>query len=335
MALKAAAIGLQHGHINGFLAAMEKSPDVELVAVAEAEKAVRERYAREFAVPGYASAGTLLKKHDVDIVGSAPIHSDAGAIVCEALGAGCHVVLDKPVHSLKDHRAVCRAQAKAGKEFWLMLTVRYSADARTMKNLYRAGRLGKLVNFLALRPHKLGSSRPRWMFNSSKYDGIIVDLAVHDLDCLRWVTGEEVSEVAAYESNIRFTNRRDFTDNGEIMLRTESGGTGLIRVDWLTPDASPMHGDCRFLLVGTAGYVEVRPGKDIYGKKQPPVTLCTNEGGPEIPGTVDVTRSFYDDFLAACAGATDTELTTGDSLRSSELALRAREAAASGKKLVL
>jgi len=333
---KAAAIGLQHGHINSFLSAMEKHPDVELVAVAEAEPALRERYAERHDVPGYASAQELLKKHQVDIVGSAPIHCDAAEMVCEALRAGAHVVLDKPVHSLEHLEQVRRAQADSGKEFWLMLTVRYSAGARAMKQLFRSGRLGKFVNFLALRPHKLTlTSRPDWMFDSSKYDGIIVDLGVHDLDALRWVTGEEVTELVAYHSNIRFTERPDFTDNGEVLCKTQSGGTALIREDWLTPDASPMHGDCRFLLVGTEGYVEVRPGKDILGNEQAPVTLCTNTAPPEAVPLPEIKRGFYEDFLAACSGADDTTLTTEDSLRSSELALRAREAAESGQKLLL
>ena len=336
MAWRAAAIGLQHGHITSFLAFAQKHPEVELVAVAEAEAAVRERYAGQYRVPGYASAAELLAKHQVDVVGSAPIHADAGGMVCEALRAGCHVVMDKPVHSLPDHQAVCEAVSDSGKQFWLMLTVRYSAGARAMKELAHSGRLGKFVNFLALRPHKLTlPSRPAWMFDSSKYSGIIVDLGVHDLDALRWVTGEEVTEIVAYHSNVRFTERPDFTDNGEILCQTESGATALIREDWLTPDASPMHGDCRFLLVGTEGYVEVRPGKDILGNQQAPVTLCTNDSPPEAVPLPEIKRGFYDDFLAACAGETATELTTDDSLRASELALRAREAAESGNKLVL
>lgn len=333
---KAAAIGLQHSHINGFLRAIQRLPGVELVAVAEAEPSVREQYAREFAVPGYASAKELFQKHDVGIVGAAPIHADAGKVVCAALRAGAHVVMDKPVHSLRQHQAVAKAVAETGKQFWLMLTVRYSADARAMKAVARSGRLGRFVNFLALRPHKLtAASRPAWMFDPAKYSGVIVDLAVHDLDALRWMTGEEVTEVAAYHSNLRFTDRPGFTDNGEILCRTTSGGTALIRADWLTPDASPMHGDCRFLLVGTEGYVEVRPEKDILGKEQAPVTLCTNSAAPEAVAPLKPERGFYEDFLAACAGASDTELTTDDSLRSSELALRARKAAETGKKLLL
>ena len=333
---KAAAIGLQHGHIRSFLSRMQEAPEVELVAVAEAEEAVRDRYAQEFAVPGYASAQELLENHAVDIVGSAPIHADAGPLVCEAFRAGAHVVMDKPVYSLEQLEEVRRAQADSGRQFWLMLTVRYSAGARAMKELCRSGQLGRFVNFLALRPHKLTiASRPGWMFDSSKYLGIIGDLAVHDLDALRWVTGEEVTELTAYHSNARFTERADFTDNGEILARTESGGTALIRADWLTPDASPMHGDCRFLVVGTEGYVEVRPGKDILGNRQAPVTLSTNTAPPEAVALPEIERSFYEDFFAACSGAADTELTTEDCIRSSELALRAREAAQSGKRLCL
>lgn len=336
MTRRAAAIGLQHGHIRGFLAAMQKASDVEVVAVAEAEEQVRNRYAEEFEVPGYASAQELLEKHQVDIVGSAPIHSDAGPIVCEALGAGAHVLLDKPVHSLEHLEEVRRAQADSGKEFWLMLTARYGASIRAMKELADSGRLGECVNFIGLGPHKLTmASRPAWMFDSSKYLGVLVDLAIHSLDLFRWVTGEEVSELLAYESNLRFTERPDFTDNAEVLCKSGSGATGFVRVDWLTPDASPLHGDYRYLLLGTEGYVEVKLQKDVVSNEQVPVTLCTNADGGEVVEMPEIKRGLYEDFLAACSGANDTELTTEDSLRSSELALRARQAAHSGQKLDL
>jgi len=336
MSWQAAAMGLQHGHINGFLAWAREHPEVELVAVAEADAAVRERYAKEYDVPGFASARELFDRHTVDVVGSAPIHADAGAIVCEALGAGAHVILDKPVYSLEDLKAVRTAQADSGKEFWLMLTARYGANIRAMKALADAGRLGKCVNFIGLGPHKLTpASRPGWMFDSSKYLGVLADLAVHSLDLFRWVSGEEVTELVAYESNLRFTERPDFTDNAEVLCKTDSGATGFVRVDWLTPDASPLHGDYRYLLVGTEGYVEVKVHGDVAGNEQAPVTLCTNADGGEVVEAPEIGRGLYEDFLAACGGEADTALTTEDSLRSSELALRAREAAHAGTKLLL
>src|SRR3989475_12041131 len=61
--------------------------------------------------------------------------------------------------------------------------------------------------------------------------GVIKDTAIHDIDMMRHLFGEEVSAVYARTGSLRHT----FEDYAEIMLGFEKGITGFIDANWLTP----------------------------------------------------------------------------------------------------
>ncbi len=46
-----AIVGLVHGHVEGFLSALPRHKDVELVGIAEADSALCEKYAKKFNLP--------------------------------------------------------------------------------------------------------------------------------------------------------------------------------------------------------------------------------------------------------------------------------------------
>ena len=62
--------------------------------------------------------------------------------------------------------------------------------------------------------------------------GVVIDLAVHDLDVMRFITGSKVKRVyAEIEKNIH-TTREDMLD---AILRFENNAVGILNVNWLTP----------------------------------------------------------------------------------------------------
>ena len=61
--------------------------------------------------------------------------------------------------------------------------------------------------------------------------GVALDLAAHDLDVIRYLTGSEVKRVYA-ETMSRTGGREDLLS---ASLRLSSGATGMLEVNWLTP----------------------------------------------------------------------------------------------------
>jgi UDP-N-acetyl-2-amino-2-deoxyglucuronate dehydrogenase len=77
--------------------ALRALPDVELVAVGDPDPGRRAAAAESYGVPGFADHHTLLDRVRPDVVHiSTPHHTHAGLAV-DALAAGVHVVLEKPV----------------------------------------------------------------------------------------------------------------------------------------------------------------------------------------------------------------------------------------------
>ena len=62
--------------------------------------------------------------------------------------------------------------------------------------------------------------------------GVVIDLAVHDLDIIRYLTGSEVKRLYAE------TDRKIHSSNEDLvkaLLRLEDGSLCTLSIDWLTP----------------------------------------------------------------------------------------------------
>ena len=62
--------------------------------------------------------------------------------------------------------------------------------------------------------------------------GVVIDLAVHDLDVMRYVTGAEIQRVYA-ETERRIHSTREDLLSG--LVRLEDGIVGTLTINWLTP----------------------------------------------------------------------------------------------------
>ena len=92
------------------------------------------------------------------------------------------------------------------------------------------------------------------------------NLASHSIDSFLFLTGSTKADVlAAQVANVSHPEHPEIEDFGDVMLRGD-GGTGYIRVDWLTPDGLSTWGDGRLTILGTDGYIELRKNVDLAGR---------------------------------------------------------------------
>jgi predicted dehydrogenase len=62
--------------------------------------------------------------------------------------------------------------------------------------------------------------------------GVVMDLATHDLDIMRYLTGNEVMHVYAETKRVVHTTSEDLFVG---ILRFKNGTIGLLEINWLTP----------------------------------------------------------------------------------------------------
>lgn len=264
MDIKIAMAGLAHGHGIEFLGSALKHKGVSLTGFYDDENPESAQEAsKRFNAPVYDDLDELLQKSGANTLLTAAINSSKVKIVVKAIDAGLNIIADKPLVTTTDdlNKIIEALERKKQVKLYLMLTERYSPVLVTAKKLIEAGEIGKVVNIINMRPHRLApQNRPAWMFDSEQYGGIINDLGVHDIDIAVWLCGSEVQEIlAACVSNKRFIEFDDFDDNGEAMLRLKNGCIVFILESWLTPEKYPHHGEMKFIVHGTRGQILIDP----------------------------------------------------------------------------
>jgi predicted dehydrogenase len=222
--LRAAVIGAGAMGRN-HLRVLNDLQGVELAALADADPATAERAARPFGVPAYTSYVELLDKEKPDAVVVAVPTVMHREVALAAIERGVHLLVEKPIaFTVDDGQEIIDAAKKAG----VVLTVghieRYNPAVLELHKRLQAGELGRVFQIHARR---LGPFPPR-----VRDVGVVIDLASHDVDVMRFLTGSEVTRIYAE------TARRIHTDHEDLLsglLRFEDGSIGVLDINWLTP----------------------------------------------------------------------------------------------------
>jgi predicted dehydrogenase len=145
------------------------------------------------------------------------------ALAKRALEAGKHVLVEKPLATRLDD-AHELAELAAANERVLMPghTFIYSPAVNTVRDLIRSGVVGDI--------HFITSSR----MNLGKYngDGVVCDLAPHDLSILLYWLEQPVVEVAASGSSVL---RQGVPETAFMTLTFAQGQTANVQISWLAP----------------------------------------------------------------------------------------------------
>lgn len=327
--MKLAIAGARHFHLHHLLDYIRQTNAAELVGVFEQDQSIRNSLEKQYGMPGFASLEEMFAVAEPDVIACFDIHSQRVAICTRALRAGISVLCDKPpALSLQELEELQKAVEESPEaKFTALFSERYNPPVRTLKRIIDEGMIGDVVNFTAFRPHKLNKSqREAWFFQRQEHGGILVDLAIHDLDIFHWITGTSVLEVAAQAGNLSCPEYPEFEDHGQMIFRAEGGITGLVKVDWLAPAAFPTHGDCRFFVTGTKGTIEVKTEGDI-GTTGGTVIVCTGEEPPRNVALDVPSQNLYDDFFSAIRNDSQPPISADAVFRATEVVLQARAAA--------
>ncbi len=204
---------------------LRELPGVELAGVADSNVDAARQVAAVHATRGYGSLQELLKKESPEAVTVAVPTENHHSTVMEALGAGCHVMVEKPIAAtLAQADELVAAARSAGRVLAVGHIERYNPAVLELKRRLDEGQLGRVYQFDAQR---LGPFPQR-----IRDVGVVIDLATHDLDLMRFLTGSEIIRVYAETRRKVHTTREDMVSG---LLRLADGSVGLLQINWLTP----------------------------------------------------------------------------------------------------
>jgi UDP-N-acetylglucosamine 3-dehydrogenase len=222
--LKAAVIGVgamgqHHARVYDQLA------ETRLVGVSDPNAESGERIAHLYHTVPFADHKRLLADVRPEIVSVAVPTEFHHRVALDALAAGCHVLIEKPI-ALTEEQALdlIERAATAGRKLMVGHIVRFDPAVQELRKHLAAGELGRIFQ---IRCRRLGPFPAR-----IRDVGVVIDLATHDLDLMRYLTGQEAVRVFAE------TKQQIHSTYEDILVGTvklADGTVGILDVNWLTP----------------------------------------------------------------------------------------------------
>jgi UDP-N-acetylglucosamine 3-dehydrogenase len=195
-------------------------PGVTLVGIADPEPKQREFVAGALGCQAFPDIDGLLDAGVDAVTIAAPTHLHRDiAIAC--INRGIHLLVEKPIAStVEEGRAIIAAARRAGVTLMVGHVERFNPAVQTIKDAIRG------EDILSIAITRVGPFPPR-MSNV----GVVIDLAVHDIDLIRWFTDSEIVEVQP-QLKCAVAEREDIA---LLQFRTASGVLAHINTNWLTP----------------------------------------------------------------------------------------------------
>lgn len=205
-----------------------------LVAVADIQDARAQRFAHDYAAEPCHDYHSLLDRPDIDVIDICTPSGLHAQMAIEALEAGKHVLVEKPMALALDDADRMIAAARANEvKLGVVLQNRYNPPMRDLRRAVDEGRLGKLM---------LGNATVRWYRPQEYYEdgwhgtwamdgGALMNQSIHHIDALQWLLGEP-ARVTAYTATL--AHRMEAEDAGVAVITFRSGALGVVEGSTLT-----------------------------------------------------------------------------------------------------
>ncbi len=203
--------------------------EAKLVAVCDVIEERAENFAATFEADPYTDYHKLLERDDIDVINVCTPSGLHAAIAIDAMLAGKHVIVEKPMAlSLDDADAMTAAADQAGVKLCVVFQNRHNPPMQDVHKALREGRLGELY---------LGNATVRWHRTQEYYEdgwhgtwamdgGVLMNQSIHHIDALLWLMDKRAVEVFAYSGHL--AHEMEAEDTAVVVIRFEDGALASI-----------------------------------------------------------------------------------------------------------
>lgn len=283
----------------------------------------REWAATTFGAPVFADMDSLLVATRPDLVAVANENDLKAGAVLQALAAGCDVVADKPLALTAAEQEALEAflEGHPQQRLLLLLTLRGNSEYAGLRELVSRGEIGApaLVH-VRMAVQLKRAQRPPWFLDVNRSGGLFLDLLIHGLDQVEWLTGQRIVALTGVTGNLGDPEAVSLRDHAAVFCELSGGGSALVEGQRMLPDT--VGSDYRVLVAGTQGFAELRLGQGV---------MYSSPGGAEqrleaLPAATSVVADWLDGGALVPQEA---------SLRANRLALLATQAAVEGRRVAV
>ena len=235
--------------LPGMMLSETSEPYAVMDANLSLAEAVKEKYGAKIATDSYED---ILKLDEVDAVYIAsPVFAHKEQALAAAR-AGKHILLEKPMGmTVKDSEEIIEACERAGVKLGVGFMMRYHSYHASMKELIAKGVIGDIVSmraqFTCWYPDIPGAWRQRKALSGG---GALVDMGIHCIDLLQYISGLEAVECKGYAMTQTFSYEVD--DSASVIMKMNNGAVAYVDANFNIPDAAA---PCPLEFYGTKGSI--------------------------------------------------------------------------------
>jgi predicted dehydrogenase len=306
---------------------------IEVAGVYDQDTGRAHARAQEFEVGRvYHSWEEVLGDDSAGVVALLLPHDVHARCAVEALAAGHHVVVEKPMGTtIEKCDQMMAAAARAGKRLHPVHNRVYEARSEAVKAFVDSGAIGEvfLAQTVGLEPPRTVSVRP-WLGTKAGGGGVLLAQAVHPAYLLRWMLGD-VAEVACFTSQRRVVEMTA-EDTAVALLRFASGAVAEMTATFGIKVGPYEHG---FTLYGPDGYAEISSRRGAagishsrFGDREPHPLAGPAEHGHGF-------QRMWEDYARGFTTGSETRVSAEDGKRGVEIILAAYRAAEERRTVTL
>lgn len=210
------------------LTVLREVAEIEVVGVVEPALQVRQQLER-FGLPVFADVPALVASTPVDgwlVAVPTPAHLQ---VVMELAYFGAPILCEKPAGlSVGEALQIGRVASSTGVRVQVAYWRRFVPSLKLLRARILAGELGTVQSIIC---QQWDEAPPSQAFRQSS-GGIFVDMGVHEVDQLRWLTGSELDPVAAVG---RIDPASGDQDSAHGLVELSSGASGVISLGRFFP----------------------------------------------------------------------------------------------------
>ena len=200
-------------------------PSTELIAICDVNAERAKAIAAQYGVKAYSNSTQMLKNKDIEAVNVCTWSTILAKEALKALRAGKHVLVEKPMApNTQQAEKLVQTAEENGLHLTVGFLMRFIPGLQHIRQSVENKRIGDLVCATAKRvsqwPERIGDV------------GVVKDTAIHDIDVMRFISGEDPITVYSKMGSMK---HRTFEDYAQIMLTYKDGKSAFIESNWLTP----------------------------------------------------------------------------------------------------
>lgn len=327
--LRHAIIGVGAGILSAHLPALQQLTDVAIVGAADVNSELGAARAGELGCPFFTDHRALLAATRPDVTIILTPHPFHAMLAIDALNAGSHVLVEKPMAvQVAEADAMIAAAEQNQRLLAINFQQRFRPEVEAAHRLIQSGQLGEIQRVTQIEPwlrtvayYKSAGWRGTWQGEGG---GVLMNQAPHSLDLLCHLVGMP-KRVVAWNRTLR--HQIEVEDTAMAMLEWENGGLGSIFFS--TAEAGPR----RIEIVGTGGILQIHEDGTLHFQRYKPELRDHIANSPErfaAPAIVEETVALgnglgkhievYQDFHRAILEGTPVRANGGEGRMSLELA---------------